>query len=237
MKDLSNLKTIFITGTDTEVGKSVFTAFLALDLQAKGKNIAICKPLQTGDPKDTDNLKELTGNKIPIYNTYSLKLPAAPSVAARDENTSIDIKKIISEIKVLENKYDVVIIEGIGGITVPLLPNRKYLVTDLINDLNYPTIVVARPNLGTINHTTLTLEFAKKENIDLLGFVISGYDENTTDTVIKTAPEEIEKITKVKCLMKLSKLKEVNFDSINSLVNNYASLATSSSSSSKAPNS
>lgn len=78
-----------------------------------------------------------------------------------------------------------------------------YLVADLISELNYPTIIVARPTLGTINHTVLTIEFAKQKGLNILGFVISGYDEDTKDHVIKTAPEEISRITGVRCLMRL----------------------------------
>lgn len=227
-------KPVFITGTDTGVGKSIFTATLALSLFNKGKKVAISKPIQTGYPKDTRFLAELTENKIPIFNTYSLELPAAPSVSAKYENKEIEIKKILSDIKKLEREFDIVIVEGIGGIAVPIhetrsmkqearkmkqeflslhrvscfMPHASYLVADLIKDLNYPTIIVARPTLGTINHTVLTIEFAKQKGLNILGFVISGYDENTKELVIKTAPDEISMITGVKCLMKLPVIKQ-----------------------------
>ena len=123
MIDLNNLKQIFITGTDTSVGKSVFTAFLALSYLEKGKKVAISKPIQTGLPKDTDFLKTLTEDKIPVFNTYSFLLPAAPSVAATHENKKIDVEKIISDIRELEHKFDVVLVEGIGGIAVPITQN------------------------------------------------------------------------------------------------------------------
>ncbi len=214
--ELSN-KTIFITGTDTGVGKSIFTAFLALSYLERGKKVVIVKPLQTGLPKDTDFLSKLTLDRIPICSIYSLSLPAAPSIAAKHENKKIDLKKIISYIKELENKFDVVLAEGIGGIAVPLVetPHRgvstgHYLVADLIKDLNYPVIIVARSSLGTINHTVLTLAFAKQKGLNVLGFVISGYDENTNDPAIQTASEEISNITGVKCLMKIPFFSDVS---------------------------
>ena len=211
---------LFITGTDTGVGKSIVSAMLALMLLEQGKKIAISKPIQTGSNRDTDLLKELTGNKIDIFNTYSFSLPSAPLVAARFEKKDINVEKIISDIKSLEEKYDCVIVEGIGGIAVPLIEpmnlqiKNHYLVADLIKALNYPTIIVARPNLGTINHTVLTIEFAKQKELNLLGFVISGYDENTFDPAIKTAPEIISDITEVKCMFKFAKVKEISYNSI-----------------------
>ena len=220
----------FITGTDTGVGKSIFSAFLALAFSEQGKKVAISKPIQTGEEKDTDLLKSLTGNKIDVFNTYSFKLPAAPIVAARYENKEIDVEKIISDVKSLEDKYDVVIVEGIGGIAVPIVNNviarsvatkqsqDVYLVADLIKDLDYPAVVVCRSSLGTINHSVLTIEFANKKNLNLLGFVISGYDENTSDPMIKTAPEIISEMTKIQCIMKLSKVKNLSYESVKSMV-------------------
>ena len=248
-----DLKTnnIFITGTDTGVGKSVFSAVIALSLYYEGKKVCISKPIQTGFPKDTDFLKELTGNKIPVFNTYSFSLPAAPSVSAVYEKKEIDVKKIISDIKKLESEFDCVIVEGIGGIAVPIAMrhceeqsdeaisktlgdcrvganapprNDVYLIVDLIKDLNYPVIIVARPLLGTINHTVLTIEFAKQKRINLLGFVISGYDESLNDPAIKTAPDVISELTKVKCLMKVAKIKDLSYESMNLIVKELASL-------------
>ncbi|MBI1858105.1 MAG: dethiobiotin synthase, partial [Candidatus Melainabacteria bacterium] len=230
---LSLLSTIFITGTDTGVGKSIFSAYLALQLKAEGKQVAISKPIQTGNPKDTDYLTELTANKIPIFNTYSFELPAAPSVSAQHENRTVDIKKIIFDIKKLEEEFDVVIVEGIGGIAVPLrdqgpgtrdqelypkfsgsivhspMSSIQYLVADLIKDLNYPIVVVCRPSLGTINHSVLTIEFAKQKGLNVLGFIISGFNKNSSDKAELTAPDEIEKITNCQCLVKIPYLTNI----------------------------
>lgn len=225
-----NIKNIFITGTDTGAGKSVFSSILALAFYNQGKKVCISKPIQTGFLKDSDTLKKLTGNKIPIFNIYSFSLPAAPVVSAEHENKKIEIKKVISDIKKLEKEFDCVIVEGIGGIAVPIIDN--YLVADLIKDLNYPVVIVSRPSLGTINHTVLTIEFTKQKRLNLLGFVISPYDETLNDPVIKTAPDIISKLTQVQCLMKVPKIKELSFKSINSI-----SQAIVASSSSKAPSS
>ena len=216
-------KNIFITGTDTGVGKSIFTAILALSFHNQGKKVAISKPIQTGDP-DTELLGELTGNKIPIFNTYSFALGAAPMVAAKEENKKIDIEKIISDIKKLESEFDHVIVEGIGGIAVPIVGtgrdqslqrDQPLQIADLIKILDYPVIIVSRPTLGTINHTVLTIEYAKQKGLNILGFVISGYDEKTNDPAIKTAPEIITNTTGEKCLLKLPLFKAVNYEILN----------------------
>lgn len=225
-----NIKNIFITSTDTGAGKSIFSSILALAFYNQGKKVCISKPVQTGFLKDSDTLKKLTGNKIPIFNTYSFLLPAAPIVSAEHENKKIEIEKIISDIKKLGKEFDCIIVEGIGGIAVPIIDN--YLVADLIKDLNYPVVIVSRPSLGTINHTVLTIEFIKQKRLNLLGFVISQYDETLNDPVIKTAPDIISKLTQVQCLMKVPKVKELSFKSINSI-----SQAIVASSSSKAPSS
>ncbi len=213
-------KSIFITGTDTGVGKSIFAAYLALKLSSEGKKVAILKPIQTGTEKDTDFLEFLTEGKISIFNTYSFSLPAAPSVAASYGNKNIDIEKVVFDIRKLEKEFDCVIVEGIGGIAVPLVGARHgtpLLVSDLIKDLDYPVIIIARPTLGTINHTVLTIEFAKQKKLNVLGFVVSGYDEMTNDPVIKTAPDEISTITGIKCLMKIPYIEEINPKSITAL--------------------
>lgn len=230
-------KCVFITGTDTGVGKSIFSAFLALYFLNQGKKVAISKPIQTGAKKDTDFLLILTGNKIPVFSTYSFSLPAAPLVAAKQEAREIDIEKIISDIRKLEHEFDYVIVEGIGGIAVPI--RKDYLVSNLIKDLNYPIIIVARPTLGTINHTVLTIEFAKQKGLNILGYLISGYDEKTDDQVFppevgpplaeKTAPQEITNITDVRCLLKLPFFKDINYESLKNYILLVASDEPSSS--------
>lgn len=206
-------KTVFITGTDTGVGKSIFTSLLSLFYLNKGKKVAIAKPLQTGITKDTDYLSFLTENKVPIFNTYSFKLGAAPLVSAKAEDKRIDINKIVSDLKNLENDFEFLIIEGVGGISVPLKEN--YLLSDLMTELNYPVIIVARATLGTINHTVLTIEFAKQKKLNVLGFVVSGYNENSNDIVVKTAPSVISEITGVECLLKIPMLENINYNTIN----------------------
>lgn len=206
------VRTVFITGTDTGVGKSIFTAILGLACNKEFKT-AIYKPIQTGLHTDVEHLLELTGNSIPIYNSLTYSLPAAPTVAAQYENKIVDLEKVLTDLDNLKKNYELVIVEGIGGIAVPFATN-DYLVSDLIKNCNIPTIVVARPNLGTINHTLLTLEHALNKGISILGFVISGYDEKTQDTAILTASSEIEKSSHLPCLSKIPAFQSVSFKNL-----------------------
>lgn len=212
----SKYKKIFITGTDTGVGKSVFTSILASYYLGLGNEVTISKPMQTGEDKDTDLLATLTGNKISIFNTYTFKLPAAPSVAASFEKKEIHKDKIISDIRKLEKEFDVVLVEGVGGIAVPM--SGSYLISDLIKDLNYPVVVVCRPTLGTINHTVLTLEYAKQKGLNIIGYVISGIDEKNSDPVIRSAEDEITSVTGIKCLMKVPYFEKLEYKNLSSLL-------------------
>ncbi len=178
---LANLGTsIFISATDTDVGKTYISIALLRELMARGFKPAYYKPIQCGEPSDMDCVKsELP--ELAIYNTYYLAYPAAPSFAAgmgilryaQDDGVyvhedSIDIAQIIMDFKTIQAKHSIVIVEGAGGLAVPITNN--YLVSDLIRDLALPLLLVTRPNLGTINHTLLSLEHARNKSINLLGF-------------------------------------------------------------------
>lgn len=197
---------IFITGTDTGVGKTVITAGIAGVLQSLGFSVGVFKPIQAGlDPANPLCLSSMDLNfavsvdsNIFTKCSYILKTPAAPAVSARIDGVEIDFNYIIRDYKFLCEQCDVVLVEGAGGISVPLTPEKT--VKDLILALGLPALLVARPHLGTINHSILSVEYAKKYNIDLLGIVISGYPSGTQDVAIKTAPQMIEAYAKTEIL-------------------------------------
>lgn len=152
---------IFITGTDTDIGKTFISSWLCLHTGYK-----YFKPIQTGniDETDTETLKSLGVN---TYNEkFSYKERLSPHLAARLEGEYIDFDSI--SLPSEEN----LIIEGAGGALVPI--NDKYLVIDLIQKFNVPVIVVARSGLGTINHTLLTLESLRSRDINILGVILNG---------------------------------------------------------------
>jgi dethiobiotin synthetase len=110
-------------------------------------------------------------------NSYCLKEAVSPHIAAEIENVTIDKNKILEDYKKLQEKYDYVIVEGAGGIIVPLI-RGKYYIYDLVKDLDIPVIIVARAGVGTINHTALTVDFIKRLGIEIKGLIINGYSNS-----------------------------------------------------------
>lgn len=181
-------KGFFVTGTDTAVGKTVVTGVLLKALNLMGFSVGVMKPIETGCtsegntliPSDGMFLKGIAGIDEPITEVvpFCLKAPLAPSVAAQGEGVSIDINRIIDVFNGLSCRYDVMLVEGAGGLLVPILTNhsakgRAYFMLDLARDLTLPLIVVARPTLGTINHTLLTVNYALKEGLKVAGVIIN----------------------------------------------------------------
>lgn len=156
----------FITGTDTDVGKTVASAWLMLHLNAD-----YWKPTQSGTEPTTDTrvIRKITGFSDDRFHpeTYTLSQPLSPHEAARRDGITIEMDKFQAP-----QTTRPLIIEGAGGLMVPL--NENNLVIDLIKQLDVPTILVARSGLGTINHTLLSLEAMKKRNLDVAGIIISG---------------------------------------------------------------
>lgn len=195
-------KSFFITGTDTGVGKTFVTAGLLKALKKMGLNACPMKPAETGCrvkkgmlvPEDICKLIRASGIREPVdmINPYRLRHPLAPSVAAELEGVIIKKKKIVSAYNYLLDKYDITIVEGAGGIMVPLY--KKYLFLNLIKDLNLPAVIVSRPGLGTINHTLLTIKAAQDRGIDVLGIIINYAAKTKKGLSEKTNPLTIEQL-------------------------------------------
>jgi dethiobiotin synthetase len=199
------LKGVFITGTDTGVGKTYVAAGIAVALKQRGVNIGVMKPAETGCgmragrlvPRDALRLMKAAHVRDPLslVNPCRFRKPLAPSVAAELERKKIDPKKIIKAYHALSKRHDFMIVEGAGGIMVPL--TRRYLYLDLAYELGLPVIVVARPGLGTINHTLLTLSALKERGITISGIVINYARNRKPGPAEKTSPAMIEKISGV----------------------------------------
>ncbi len=152
---------IFITGTDTNIGKTLVSAWICLH-----SGYEYFKPIQTGiktDPSDSSIVRKIASSYIHKEN-YLFKEPVSPHIAAKDEE--IDMSRINVP------GSDNLIVEGAGGVLVPI--NTQYLMVDLILQMHLPVILVAKASLGTINHTLLSLEALRNRNIKILGVVISG---------------------------------------------------------------
>jgi dethiobiotin synthetase len=166
---------LFITGTDTDVGKTYVTAQLAQIALEAGKTVAIYKPVQTGVNTFEEGdayacAKHLDfPENLHIETTYSFSPPAAPSVC--DDERVISIEAIVARFHELKSIYDVVLVEGAGGVLCPI--TKEALMLDLIEALGIPVVLVSRYTLGTINHSLMSLELLKHRDVTVEALVLS----------------------------------------------------------------
>jgi len=191
-------KGIFITGTDTGVGKTIVAAAIALCLRRAGIRVAVLKPVTSGAvvidgrlcSEDAELLRWASTCTAPDADIapYLLREPLAPSESAAREGVVIEIGPIREAFERLSVNHDFVIVEGAGGLLVPLA--KDLLVADLVEELSLPLLIVARPNLGTVNHTLMTCECARSRGIEIMGVVINGLS-NQPDSAEEYAPRMI----------------------------------------------
>lgn len=188
---------IFITGTGTEIGKTVIAGGLAASLKQAGMNVGVMKPISTGDTADAQFLKHAAqvDDELSLINPIYLRHPLAPSVAARMESREIDVSCVEAAFAELQQKYDSVIVEGVGGIAVPI--QDDFLVVHLIKRLQLPILIVAQVGLGTLNHTLLTVAYARQFELQITGIVLNGLCAKTAGLAEATNPAEIENLTGV----------------------------------------
>lgn len=172
---------LFITSTDTGIGKTFFASVLIKEILEKklfkAEEIAYFKPIQCGREfrneefaTDYDCISR-ENPEIAVFNSYFLGYPAAPNLAAKLENITIDIKKIKEDFKNLKKQFKFIIVEGAGGLAVPITDD--YWISDLAKDLNLPIVLVIRTALGTINHSLLSIEHARNKKLEIAGIQVS----------------------------------------------------------------
>jgi dethiobiotin synthetase len=168
---------LFVTGTDTGVGKTVVACALARALRARGVDVGVMKPVETGvgadGPSDALALRAAAGGDDPLdlLCPQRFALPAAPIVAAAHAGARLDLDAIRRAFDGLRERHAFLVVEGAGGLLVPLA--RGIAMAELARELALPVVVVARAALGTINHTLLTLEACRSRGLPVAGVVIS----------------------------------------------------------------
>lgn len=177
------MSVFFVTGIDTDIGKSYATGLIGRYLLSCGVNVITQKLVQTGQDagiaQDILIHRRLMGidiqecDRIGTTCRQTFKYPASPHLAAEMENSVIDSNAITEATEDLQRQYDTVLLEGAGGLAVPLC--REFLTTDYLETLKYPLIIVSSGKLGSINHTLLTLESAVQRNIPICGIVYNHY--------------------------------------------------------------
>lgn len=199
------MRGLFVTATDTEVGKTVITGALAAGLKARGWDVGVMKPLASGGvsnengqlvSEDASFLMKAAGlgeEERQLVNPLCLAPALTPAVAAKVEGIAIDLSLVRESCRLLSQRHESVLVEGVGGIVAPLW--EEYLVIDFMKELALPAVVVARPNLGTINHTVLTVDYARRHGVEVAGVIINGWEEEQAGILENSNIEYIQRLT------------------------------------------
>ena len=179
------MKSIFVTGTDTDVGKTYVTAGLAVYFRRTGLDVGIMKPFAAGiaqksgfKSEDVEILAKAAqvDDAENLINPQFFPIPASPYTAWKNLKTKPKINLILSNYKKLSKKHSFVLVEGMGGIMTPILAD--YFVSDLIKEMRIPSILVTRTKVGTINHTIMTARMCEKYKIPIRGIIINDFDSD-----------------------------------------------------------
>lgn len=207
---------LFVTGTDTEVGKTLVTCAIAAALrrQQPGWRVGVSKPFASDCRRereglvnaDAEALAHFADCRLPldVINPIRFAPPLAPAVAAEQTGDTPDWAELCRSLETLDESSDCLLIEGVGGLLVPLDPERpKVTVLEFARELGYPVLVVARSVLGTLNHTAMTVRLLKQAGLRVAGIVMNGYDADVAaaeDPSIATNRRWLAKMTGVKVL-------------------------------------
>lgn len=196
-KENMNTAGLFVTGTDTEVGKTYVTCLIAREAASAGVRVGVYKPVCSGRVpgaerwQDVETLWESLGGRYEKDRICPQRFsaPLAPPVAARREGRTVDGELLRSGAAWWEGRVELLLVEGVGGLLCPLTETEN--VADLAGDLGYPLIVVARRGLGTINHTLLTVEAARRRGLAVAGILFNEVDPPRGSPAEETNPAEV----------------------------------------------
>jgi dethiobiotin synthetase len=187
---------LFITGTDTGIGKTVVTCAIAAVLRQRGLTVGVCKPIATGCrhdrlglvSEDAEALAHFSDCRLPLATINPIRYHAAlaPAVAAERQSPEGDEAALAESLRQIDRVSDVVLVEGVGGLLVPT--DRHRTVLDLITTLGYPVVVVTHARLGTLNHTAMTCRIIRQAGLRLAGLVINRYCIDTANLAEATNP-------------------------------------------------
>jgi len=218
LPNLPPLRGLFVTGTDTDVGKTWVAAGLTATLRRRGLGAVYFKPIQSGCPQEGGRLiptdarlaRDLAGlpESLDLLTPIALRLPLAPGVAAAQAGVEVDPGRIAAALRDLAGRYEFFVVEGAGGLYVPLI-GLDFLVLDLIRWLALPLVVVAKSGLGTINHTVLTVKAALAAGIEVTGIILNRYPEKP-GLAAETNPGVIAALTGVPVLGRLPEVNDLN---------------------------
>ena len=215
------MQSLFITGTDTDVGKTYITAGLAASFYEMGVDIGVMKPFAAGTAQkkgfkseDVKILSDAAHVDDPenLINPQFFPIPASPYTAWKKLKTKPKISTILSSFKKLSKLHDVMLVEGMGGVMTPIL--KDYFITDLIKQMKIPTIIVTRTKVGTVNHTLMTVMMCKKYKIPIKGIIINNFDNGYP---VNQLTKDLENLTGVKVLGSIPFIKDMDNASLHKI--------------------
>jgi dethiobiotin synthetase len=216
------LKSLFITGTDTDVGKTYITAGLAIMLRKMGVDVGVMKPFAAGvvqkkgyKSEDVEILSKSAQTNDPetLVNPQFFPISASPYTAWKKLKIKPKIPLILSSFKKLTDMHEMTLVEGMGGIMTPIL--KDYYVTNLIKDMKIPTIIVTRSKVGTVNHTLMTVKMCEKYKIPIKGIIINNFDGDGYP--INQLKKDLEDLTGVKVLGSIPFIDDMSDESLHKI--------------------
>ncbi|KEQ57087.1 ATP-dependent dethiobiotin synthetase BioD protein [Marine Group I thaumarchaeote SCGC AAA799-B03] len=225
------LKSVFITGTDTDVGKTYITAGLAVALRKMDVDVGVMKPFAAGTAQkkgykseDIEILAKAAQTSDPesLVNPQFFPIPASPYTAWKNLKTKPKISTVLSSFKKLSKLHKMILVEGMGGIMTPILKN--YYITNLIKEMKIPTVIVTRSKVGTVNHTIMTIQMCQKYKIPIKGIIINNFDDDGYP--VKNLKRDLQNLTGVKVLGSIPFIKDMSDASLNRIFQKNLDLKT-----------
>ena len=217
------MKPLFVTATDTDIGKTYVCAGLAYALKKLDVDVGIMKPFACGVKQkigfSSNDLTILANAAMvddaeDIINPFFFPIPASPYTAAKNLGVKIDVEHVMECFRKLDQIHNIMLVEGIGGIMTPIL--RDYAIIDLIKDLMANTIIVTSSKIGTVNHTVLTCNMCKNMNIPIKGLIINNFD--STGYPIADLERDLSTLTDLPVLCSLPHMKKFNLSDYSDLI-------------------
>ena len=224
------LKSLFITGTDTDVGKTYITAGLGVVLRKMGIDVGVMKPFAAGTAQKKGYKSEdieiisraaMACDPEKLVNPQFFRIPASPYAAWKKLKTKPKVGTILSSFKKLSKLHDMMLVEGMGGIMTPILKN--YFITNLIKDMKIPTVIVTRSRVGTVNHTIMTCKMCEKYKIPIKGIIINNFDNGYP---IKDLKRDLQNLTGVRVLGSIPFIKNMSDASLYRIFKNNINFKT-----------
>jgi dethiobiotin synthetase len=223
------MKPLFITATDTDIGKTYVCAGLAHSLKKLDIDVGVMKPFACGVKQKTGfSSNDLTilskaamvDDTEELLNPFFFPIPASPYTAAKNLGVKIDINYLMKCFRKLDKIHDVMLVEGIGGIMTPIL--KDYAIIDLIKDLDANTIIVTSSKIGTINHTILTCNMCKNMKISVKGLIINNFD--STGYPVSDLERDLSALTDLPVLCSLPHMPKFNLNDYAKMIENKMDL-------------